>query len=316
MPRTSDPAAPHSWGVAIARNFSIGSIFDGYAGASRLCDQGQPSLVRSSSREPETSNLAWVMSTFPNIRFAGNVSTWPTAVLVTGRVPGARPDHPARSQPRHAGVLPEHGPGRRWGVNDYRGTTIGADRVDAGVDVQGSEAGNSTDEAFYNRGIFALDIGTGVPRQTSTTSAAVIATGVQPCFAGVGTGGGQGQCPADGPLVNQGFDESMEFADGAYALFRAALDYANDTTAPTVATTVTRPAGTNTAVVNFTADDVTDVYYTTDGSTPGFASTLWTAPVRGAPRAPLTLTQTTTVRWIAVDVKGNTSAPGSRVVTP
>ena len=313
-PDVSDPAARNTWGVAIARNFGVGSLFDGYAGASTSCD-AEAYAGFSELSELETQNLEWVVSTFPNIRFAANVSTGGTVTWSPGAYRQAgRATLPAPS-PGMQGYFRNTARSVVGAVNDYRGTTIGTERVDAGVDVQGSEAGNSTDDLWYNRGIFALDIGTGVPRPTSTTSAASIATGFQPCFAGVGSGGGQGSCPANGALVNEGFNESMEFADGAYALFRTALDYANDTTAPTVATTVQRPPGTATAVVNFTAADDADVYYTTDGSTPTFASTLWKSPVGGAPRPPLTLTQTTTVSWIAVDVKGNTSAAQSRLVT-
>jgi hypothetical protein len=184
-----------------------------------------------------------------------------------------------------------------------------------GIDVQGSEAGNFTDNAYYSHGVFAFDIGTGVPVYTSTSSSATISTGVQPCFAGVGTGGGQGACPANGALVGEGFEESVEFAGGAYALFRAALDYANDVTAPKVYVKSRPIAGTTAKGATFTADDATDVYYTTDGSAPTLASAVWASPAPGVPRQPLTISQTTTLRWIAVDAKGNVASARSQVIT-
>ena len=199
-------------------------------------------------------------------------------------------------------------------VSASRGTTIGAERVDPGVDVAGSEAGNSIDHLFYERGVFAFDLGTGVPRFTGTTSDNAVPTGPQPCFGSVGTGGGQGNCPSSGLLVNEAPLEAAEFADGAFGLFQAALDYADDTTAPDVQ--ATGPAAGQVSVkVGFTADDATDVYYTTDGSTPTTASTRWTPVVPGAPRPLLRITQTATLKWIAVDVKGNTSAVRSKVIT-
>ena len=38
-------------------------------------------------------------------------------------------------------------------------------------------------------------------------------------------------------LANEGHDEGMEFSNGNYALLQSALDYANDTTAPSSAAT-------------------------------------------------------------------------------
>lgn len=311
----TDPANRDTLGVSVARNFATGSRFDGFAGASSTCGAATYSGPSEYS-EPETRNLAWVMSTFPNIRFAANVSsggsvTWaPGAYQEPGRTTLPNPS------PGVAGYFRQTAQRIVTGVNADRGTTIDAGRVAPGVDVQGSEAGNSTDTAWYEHGIFAFDLGTGVPRPTSTTSDATVDPGVQPCFAGVGSGGEEGFCPADGSLANEGFHETMEFADGVYELLQAAFDYAHDVTAPAVGITVQRPQGSGTAVVTFDADDAADVYYTTDGSAPTLASTRWTPPVPGAARPPLVITQATTLRWIAADVKGNVAAAQSATITP
>ncbi len=112
-------------------------------------------------------------------------------------------------------------------------------------------------------------------------------------------------------LANEGHDEGMEFSNGNYALLQSALDYANDTTAPssaaTGATLSNAPVG-----VKFTTSEAASIYYTTDGSTPTTASTEW-KPRR--PRElpdPVEIGANTTLKWIAVDFKGNTSAVQSK----
>jgi LysM repeat protein len=64
--------------------------------------------------------------------------------------------------------------------------------------------------------------------------------------------------------------------------------------------------------VKFTTSEAASVYYTTDGSTPTTASAEW-KPNR--PRElpdPVQIAKNTTLKWIAVDFKGNTSAVQSK----
>ena len=70
---SNDPLARGTWGVAIERNFSVGSVFDGYLGGSTSCSSPAFSGLFELS-EPETRNLAWVASTFPSIRFSSTCS--------------------------------------------------------------------------------------------------------------------------------------------------------------------------------------------------------------------------------------------------
>ena len=185
------------------------------------------------------------------------------------------------------------------------------------MDQQGSEAGNSTDDAYYTRGIFAFDLGTGVPRNTSTTSDASISTGVQPCFTGPRHRRRAGQLHANAALVNEGLQpESMEFADGAWALFSAALAYANDVTAPAVVADPARRPESARYGCSFDRRRC-DRRLLHDGRLDADArlDCLGTARGRWTAAPPLKLTQTTTVRWIAVDVKGNVSAVQSRTIT-
>ena len=106
----------------------------------------------------------------------------------------------------------------------------------------------------------------------------------------------------------------MEFANGNYALLASALQYANDTTAPVVGTTVTSDGKTPTYSVKFTSNEASSIYYTTDGSTPTTASTEWKPNrPRELPDA-LDLAPGTTLKWIGVDFKGNTSAVKSQIL--
>ena len=68
----NDPYARNGWGVDLNRNFSVGSFFDGYQGASSSCTSDTFAGPFELS-EPEVRNEAYVQTTFPNIKFAMNV---------------------------------------------------------------------------------------------------------------------------------------------------------------------------------------------------------------------------------------------------
>ncbi len=76
--------------------------------------------------------------------------------------------------------------------------------------------------------------------------------------------------------------------------------YEIDTVAPT---TTASPAGgsyTSPQTVTLTADEPATIYYTTDGTTPTTSSPVYTAPI--------TISTTTTLKFFAVDMVGNTEA--------
>ena len=60
----NDPAARNSWGVDLNRNFSVGSFFDGYVGASATAAPAARSPARSSSPSPRSRNETYVQTTF------------------------------------------------------------------------------------------------------------------------------------------------------------------------------------------------------------------------------------------------------------
>src|SRR4051794_13335062 len=305
----NDPLARNSWGVDLNRNFSVGSFFDGYQGASGACTN-DTFAGPSEMSEPEVRNEAYVQSTFSNIKFAMNVHSsggyfmWPPgAYKPTTREPLPYPPYGTLNYfDQTAAAVNDR-------IYNYRHTAILPQQTGPVLDVLYSAAGNSADEAYYNHNIIGYDFEIGASKVLPTGQSQ--GTGFQPCFSTStpNTGGGAGNCNAN--LVNEGHDEGMEFANGNYALLQSALQYANDTKAPTV--TATGDSVTNVAqAVKFKSDEASSIYYTLDGSTPTTSSTEW-KPNR--PRElpdPVQINDDATLKWIAVDFKGNQSAVQSK----
>ncbi len=111
----------------------------------------------------------------------------------------------------------------------------------------------------------------------------------------------------------EGQYEGMEFANGHYGLLEAALEYQRDHEAPT-SSMITLPEGSPTASpspISATfkwGNEPSVIYYTLDGSTPTLASPKWEAQGPRRPGEIFTFNHTTTVKWIGVDIVGNTSA--------
>src|SRR3954452_23570620 len=87
----TDPAQRNSWGVDMNRNFQIGSVFDGFQGATSTdCLSGNFSGPFEHS-EPEVRNETWVQTTFKNIKFANNIHSngglfmWPPGAYTPAR---------------------------------------------------------------------------------------------------------------------------------------------------------------------------------------------------------------------------------------
>jgi hypothetical protein len=298
----NDPAARHSWGVDINRNFSVGSFFDGYVGASASCTSDTFAGPFEFS-EPEARNEQWVQTTFPNIKFAMNVHSsggyfmWPPGAYTPARETLPYPpygtlnyfDQTAKS------VLER--------IRTYRGTVIEPSRTGPVTDVLYSAAGNSADEAYYNHGIIGFDFEVGAPRYMPDGTQQ--GPGFQPPF-GPATG-----TTGAARLAYEGHDEGMEFADGNYALLKAALDYANDTTAPhadaTGPTLSAEPID-----VHFTSNEAATIRYTLDGSDPTDDSPEYKPSRPRAQPDPVTITENSTLKWIAIDFKGNRSEVKSK----
>jgi hypothetical protein len=103
----------------------------------------------------------------------------------------------------------------------------------------------------------------------------------------------------------------MEFAAGNYGLVESAYDYAMDTTPPNVGIEYSAQQ-TGGDPINFRfdwLDEAAVIHYTTDGSTPTLASPTYNAQRARSVGEVLTLSSlgAHTVKWIAVDIKGNVS---------
>jgi hypothetical protein len=174
------------------------------------------------------------------------------------------------------------------------------------ADVLYSAAGNSADQAYYASNIIGYDFEVGADRFSSATGACTTAGTVM-------TESAPNRCltavnfqPAFAP---EGHDEAMEFSNGNYALLESALAYQGDTTPPTVTPVSTTGSniGATPYSVTFNQSEAADIYYTTDGSTPTASSTHYqSSRPRGLP-TPIPIGGTTTLRWLAVDFKGNQS---------
>lgn len=199
-----DPNLRDLWGTDINRNYAVGSIFDGYAGASANC-VGQTYAGAARLSEAESRNMLWLVEQHPNIRFAVNIHSYggyimwpPGSYLSSNREVLERPGQDQQALFRAVGERMVAGIGGR------RGTKIRPERIGAGVDVLYSAAGNSGDHLWYDKGIFAFELEVGADLWDAEAGRFRPA-GFQPHF-------------------SEGHEEAMEFADGVLALLQAASE--------------------------------------------------------------------------------------------
>jgi len=140
------------------------------------------------------------------------------------------------------------------------------------ADVLYSAAGNSGDELWYENGIFGWDF--------------EIGTSFQP------------QWP-------EAHNVAMEFSNGLYELVKIARDYAADGQPLTSELTV-RTTAAGATKIKFLADEPATVYYRLDGRRPTYDNaTMYVGAGDREGGQSITLAETTTVTWFAVDAAGN-----------
>ncbi len=279
-----DPAARNSWGVDLNRNFTVGSVRDGYNGASTNCTSDTYAGPAELS-EPEARNQVWLTEQYPNIKFAMNTHSyggyfmWPPGAYKTaGRETLPRTDLGTENFFWNASghILSA--------VQGWRGTAIWPGRTGPVIDVLYSAAGNSADEHWYNRGIIGWDFEVGADIYDPQTKR-YTAVGFQPPF-------------------SEGHEEAMEFANGQIAILEVARAYAHDKNRPESRLEVTGRTDTS-ATFTFTVDEPANIYYTLDGSRPTLNSPKLTAAGMREGAQPITIDKTTEVHWFSMDLAGN-----------
>jgi len=201
-----DPRLRDQWGVDVNRNYTVGSLFDGYVGGSANCLSGVYSGTGELS-EAESGNVIALARAHPNIKYSLNVHSYggyfmwsPGAYKAAGRVTLPRPsiDESKYFQDSARRIIGAIGAGR--------GTVTWPAYTGPVADVLYSAAGNSADQLYYELGIVAwnFEIGNDIWNEQSGQWEGV---GFQPPFA-------------------EAHAESQEYADGLIELVRIARDSA------------------------------------------------------------------------------------------
>ena len=161
----SDPASRTAWGTDMNRNNTVGTLFDGYIGASTSCTS-EVFTGLSEASEPEIQNEFWIADTFKNIKFSNNIHSFGGYFMWA---PGTYLPNRDEGEAVHANIGVEKyffaaGDQILNRIKDVRGTVILPERTGPIADVLYSAAGNSADEHCYNRGVIAYSFETGADR--------------------------------------------------------------------------------------------------------------------------------------------------------
>jgi len=174
----TDPAARNAWGVDENRNNTVGTIFDGYIGASYSCTSDVYAGPAEAS-EPEIRNELWVADTFKNIKFSNNIHSFGGYFMWA---PGTYLPDRSEGEAVHANIGIEKyffAAGDRIlnRIKEHRGTAILPERTGPVADVLYSAAGNSADEHWYERDVVAYSFETGADRYGNTSLSEPAAAG-------------------------------------------------------------------------------------------------------------------------------------------
>ncbi|PZF81191.1 hypothetical protein C1I92_22350 [Jiangella anatolica] len=279
----SDLRARNGWGVDLNRNFRVGNREQGFSGASGSCTSDTYSGPTPLS-EPEAKNEIWLVENNPNIRFAMNTHThggyfmWaPGAYRLPTRDGLERPSFGVESYFYAASDVILNR------IKEHRGTSVWPSRVGPISDVLYSAAGNSADDHFYNNGIFAWSFEAGSPTWNGSGWSDVGFT----------------------PPYEEGHEEAQEFSNGWLGILEVAQMYGLDNVMPRSTLEPGRGPFDDPVDITFELSEPSDVYYTLDGSRPTFESPRieFTGPRQG--QEPITISETTTIKWFAVDAAGN-----------
>ena len=154
------------------RNNTVGTIFDGYIGASYSCTSDVYAGPAEAS-EPEIRNEHWVADTFANIKFSNNIHSFGGYFMWA---PGTYLPDRSEGEAVHANIGVEKyffAAGDRIlnRIKEHRNTAILPERTGPVADVLYSAAGNSADEHWYRRDLIAYSFETGADRYVTPRSA-------------------------------------------------------------------------------------------------------------------------------------------------
>lgn len=289
-PEKSHPSYRAQWGVDLNRNFTVGSAHDGYDGASTTeCFSGVYAGPEELS-EAEAKNEVWITEQFPNIKFSMNTHAqggyfmWaPGAYITEGRQVLPRPDFGTEEYfwQESRDILDD--------IQDWRGTAIWPSRTGAVADVIYSAAGNSADEHYYNKDIYAWNFEVGAPEYVNLFGDYFYWRGVgfQPDF------------------ESEGHAEAMEFSNGQISMLESALELQQDDEAPVSELVVTDRQEDSTSFQLLATSEAANIYYTLDGSKPTLDSPMVESAGLREGAEVFTVTDKTKVQWFAVDMAGN-----------
>jgi Chitobiase/beta-hexosaminidase C-terminal domain len=107
--------------------------------------------------------------------------------------------------------------------------------------------------------------------------------------------------------ATEGKFEALEFAAGNYGLLESAYEYETDKEKPRVSMSGPQKSDGPMTTTFVWENEPSVIHYTMDGSKPDETSTVWDATGPREPGQVFHLTKTTTFRWLATDMRGNSS---------
>ncbi|WP_066065175.1 M14 family metallopeptidase [Neobacillus soli] len=284
-PENADPGRRNSWGVDLNRNYSVGSVYDGYSGGSTVCTS-DTYAGPSKLSEPEAQNAVWLAENYSNIKFFMTVHSYggqlfwqPGSYKADGRITTPRP--PLRDEQYYWQMAEKI----LSNVKSLRDSVVQPSNIGGSADVLYSSAGNVREELYNNYGIYAFGWEVGGEQWDPKAQRWLAPGGFQPAW-------------AEGSLQYQ------EYASGVITMFELAMEYGRDNKpATTEIIQDKKPDGS--VNITFSQSKPASIHYTTDGSTPTVDSPTYEAANIREPGETIKIYENTTFRWISVDVKGN-----------